>query len=41
MILVLGATGFLGKRVIRQLEAAKRDFTATALSLGCDAQSST
>lgn len=36
MILVLGATGFLGKRVIRQLESAKKDFTATSLSAGAD-----
>jgi GDP-L-fucose synthase len=36
MILVTGATGFLGKRVCRQLEAAGLDHQRTALSMGLD-----
>ncbi len=36
MILVTGATGFLGKRVCRQLQAAGLPFTATSKSLGVD-----
>lgn len=36
MILVLGATGFLGKRVIKKLEEANKPHHATSLSLGCD-----
>ena len=35
-ILVTGATGFLGKRVCRKLEAGGRDFVRTSLSLGTD-----
>lgn len=36
MILVTGATGFLGKRVCRILAAADKQFTPTAKSLGVD-----
>jgi len=36
MILVTGATGFLGKRVCRQLEARGLQYTPTSLSLGLD-----
>ncbi len=36
MILVLGATGFLGKRVCRLLESQKKEFMKTSLSLGLD-----
>ena len=36
MILVLGATGFLGKRVIKKLEEANSPYYPTSLSLGCD-----
>ena len=36
MILVTGATGFLGKRVCRLLAAQGREFTKTSLSLGLD-----
>jgi GDP-L-fucose synthase len=36
MILVTGATGFLGKRVCRRLEQSGRIFTRTSLSLGTD-----
>ncbi|MCM2322906.1 MAG: NAD-dependent epimerase/dehydratase family protein [Oligoflexia bacterium] len=36
MILVLGATGFLGKRVCRLLEKKGLPFTRTSLSLGTD-----
>ena len=36
MILVTGATGFLGKRVCRMLAAADKEFTPTAKSLGVD-----
>src|SRR3954468_23167239 len=36
MILVTGATGFLGKRVCRKLEARGVAFTRSALSLGTD-----
>jgi GDP-L-fucose synthase len=36
MILILGATGFLGKRVCRGLEARGLAFTKTSLSLGTD-----
>lgn len=36
MILVTGAAGFLGKRVIRQLRAYGKAFTATSLSAGVD-----
>ncbi len=35
-ILVTGATGFLGRRVTRQLDAAGHKFSATSLSLGTD-----
>ncbi|UYI80041.1 MAG: NAD-dependent epimerase/dehydratase family protein [Fusobacterium varium] len=36
MILVTGATGFLGKRVCKLLEEKKKDFIKTSLSLGVD-----
>lgn len=36
MILLTGATGFLGKRVSRQLQAEGLPFTATSKSLGVD-----
>lgn len=36
MILLTGATGFLGKRVARRLKADGLDFTPTSLSLGTD-----
>ena len=36
MILVTGATGFLGKRVCRQLEAGGHSFVSSSLSLGTD-----
>lgn len=36
MILVLGATGFLGKRVIKKLEESNSPYYPTSLSLGCD-----
>lgn len=36
MILVTGATGFLGKRVCRILNASGQDYTPTSLSLGVD-----
>ena len=36
MILLTGATGFLGKRVSRQLQAKELPFTATSKSLGVD-----
>lgn len=36
MILVTGATGFLGKRVCRQLAAQGREFMRTSQSLGLD-----
>ena len=36
MILLTGATGFLGKRVSRQLQAKGLSFTATSKSLGVD-----
>lgn len=36
MILVTGATGFLGKRVCRMLDASGQDYTPTSLSLGVD-----
>lgn len=36
MILVTGATGFLGKRVCRQLEAGGHSFVRSSLSLGTD-----
>lgn len=36
MILVTGATGFLGKRVCRQLEQLGKEYTKTSLSLGID-----
>lgn len=36
MILVTGATGFLGKRVCRQLDAAGAVYQTTSLSLGLD-----
>lgn len=36
MILVLGATGFLGKRVIKKLEESNLSHYASSLSLGCD-----
>ena len=36
MILVTGATGFLGKRVCRRLERAGLSFTHTSLGLGTD-----
>jgi GDP-L-fucose synthase len=36
MILVLGATGFLGKRVCRKLQSRRLPFERSSLSLGCD-----
>jgi nucleoside-diphosphate-sugar epimerase len=36
MILVTGATGFLGKHVCRRLEQSGRIFSRTSLSLGTD-----
>ena len=36
MILVTGATGFLGQRLCRRLEEASIAFTRTSLSLGTD-----
>lgn len=36
MILVTGATGFLGKRVCKRLEELGKEYTKTSLSLGCD-----
>ena len=36
MILVTGATGFLGKRVCRALDARGLSYLPTSLSLGCD-----
>ena len=36
MILVTGATGFLGKRVCRKLEQSGRAFSRTSISLGAD-----
>lgn len=36
MILVLGATGFLGKRVINKLQQYNLPYHASSLSLGCD-----
>jgi GDP-L-fucose synthase len=36
LILVTGATGFLGKRVCRLLERQGRSYTPTSLSMGCD-----
>jgi GDP-L-fucose synthase len=36
MILVLGATGFLGKRVCEKLEETDQEFTGSSLSLGTD-----
>ena len=36
MILVTGASGFLGKRVCRALESRGLAYRATSLSLGCD-----
>ena len=36
MILVLGATGFLGKHVCRKLEASGREFARSSRSLGTD-----
>ena len=36
MILVTGATGFLGKRVCKQLQKANLEYEATSLSLGTD-----
>ncbi len=36
MILVTGATGFLGKRVCRQLDSLKKEYAKTSLSLGTD-----
>lgn len=36
MILVTGATGFLGKRVCRKLEAQGRQYVKTSLTLGLD-----
>ncbi len=36
MILVLGATGFLGKRVCKLLESQNTEFERTSLSLGLD-----
>ncbi|MBL1242593.1 MAG: NAD-dependent epimerase/dehydratase family protein [OCS116 cluster bacterium] len=38
MILVLGATGFLGKRVCRKLSADNVEFEKSSLSLGTDLQ---
>ncbi|MEG1801779.1 MAG: NAD-dependent epimerase/dehydratase family protein, partial [Oscillospiraceae bacterium] len=36
MILVTGATGFLGKRVCQRLSEMGLEYTRTSLSLGCD-----
>ena len=36
MILVLGATGFLGKRVVKKLKESNTLYHASSLSLGCD-----
>lgn len=36
MILVTGATGFLGKNVCKLLDSRNLEYTKTALSLGCD-----
>ena len=36
MILVTGATGFLGKRVCRQLQQECKEYVATSRSLGLD-----
>ena len=36
MILVTGATGFLGKHVCRRLEQSGRAFSRTSISLGTD-----
>lgn len=36
MILVLGATGFLGKHVCRKLEASGKEFTRSSRSMGTD-----
>ena len=36
MILVTGATGFLGKRVCRKLKELDLAFAETSLSMGCD-----
>jgi GDP-L-fucose synthase len=36
MILVTGASGFLGKRVCRLLKSKNMDFIATSKSLGVD-----
>lgn len=36
MILVTGATGFLGKRVCQRLNELKLEYTQTSISLGCD-----
>lgn len=36
MILVTGATGFLGKRVCKKLDEMKLEYTKTSLSLGLD-----
>lgn len=36
MILLLGATGFLGKRIARKLTEKKIPFTSTSLSMGVD-----
>ncbi len=40
MILVTGATGFLGKRLCRQLDATNQKYIATSKSLGLDLQNS-
>lgn len=40
MILVTGATGFLGKRVCRKLEERGLEYTRTSLSLGTDLRDS-
>ncbi len=39
MVLVTGATGFLGKRVCRKLEASGTEYVKTSLSLGVDLRS--
>jgi len=36
MILVLGSTGFLGKRVCKKLKSKKNNFCTSSLSQGCD-----
>ena len=41
MILVTGATGFLGKRVCRKLEQRGVPFMRTSLSLGLDLRNET